>query len=137
MYGSFLSPHSRNNKIKDVLSSISARSDEFDAIVICGHSTSIIGSIVAWELNKHLIIVYGDRRNPTEKVVGAKHLRYLFIDDHVDTGGTLKRVISSVVGTLVGIYLYYQTPIVTKSFVSKLFDKRFPEIKHLLWSRES
>lgn len=90
---------------------------EFDAIAFTGLSGAVLASAVALNMGKLLYCVRkADDKSrhsdyDVEGPLGA--LRYIIIDDLIQTGGTLSRIIQQVrkhsadcPATLVGIWLY-------------------------------
>jgi len=90
---------------------------EFDTIVVTGISGIAFGSILSFLLKKQLVIVRkrGVRTHSFRKVesnITGKNIgKWVFVDDLVDTGKTLKRVHRTLkdneyFGTQVATYLY-------------------------------
>lgn len=95
---------------------------EFDAIAFTGLSGAVLASAVALKLNKLLYCVrkQGENRHSDYDVEGPLGaLRYIIIDDLIQTGGTLRRIIKQVrkhsadcPATLVGIWLYREPKLI-------------------------
>jgi adenine/guanine phosphoribosyltransferase-like PRPP-binding protein len=90
---------------------------EFDTIVVTGISGIAFGSILSFLLKKQLVIVRkgGERAHSSRKVesnITGKNIgKWVFVDDLIDTGKTLKRVKRSLedggyFGIQVATYLY-------------------------------
>ncbi len=78
--------------------------NRFDAIAFAGMSGAIIAPMVAYKLNKPLIVV---RKESDTSISGNSHSSrmvegcifartYLIIDDFIDTGNTIKRIIDQI-----------------------------------------
>lgn len=85
----------------------------FDAIVVSGYSSTIIGSIIADKLGVDILIARkpDEPRNSKKVIDGVHGARYVFIDDLIASGATLRRVrdaVESTDGTLYGVWLYRQ-----------------------------
>ena len=104
--------------IKAAINTLTAYKSKFDVIVCTGYSGMVIAPIVAYAINKPLLIVRkdGESAHSCLKVMGQLGDRYVIVDDFVCTGATVKRIIKEVKvrhknGSLpapkfVGMYLY-------------------------------
>ena len=73
----------------------------FDTLVGTGVSGTIFVPILARELDKHWMIVRKDKsEHSTSMLEGQLGHRWLFCDDLIDTGATLKRVRKTIKDTL-------------------------------------
>lgn len=88
-------------------------SDKYNGIVVTGLSGTLFGSILSYTYNIPLTVVRKPDDNSTHsihKLEGATITRWLFVDDFIGQGGTLKRVLKEVrneypTSTCVGAYL--------------------------------
>lgn len=109
-----LDPKLRKQTIELAVIKLEEHKDEFDAIVIQGYSSSLIGIPIADALGKPIVIVRkpNDDRTSNKKVEGLATTRFLFVDDLVSTGRTFSRVREALyewnAATIVGVYLYQQ-----------------------------
>lgn len=112
--GDMLNPENREEKIELALRTLQPHLDAFDCIAVRGFSGATAGSIIAWELNKGLIIVRKDHEERTdshgEPIEGALdcHARYIVVDDFICSGVTIATIINKI-GTrarFVGYYLW-------------------------------
>lgn len=72
---------------------------EFDTIAVRGMSGALIGPILAYVLNKHLIVIRKDGENThsSYKVEGNVNARkVLIVDDFVSTGETVQEIIDKI-----------------------------------------
>lgn len=72
---------------------------DFDSIAISGYSMSVIGSMVAWRMNKHVIVCRkdGESSHSGLRVEGEKEFRrFIIIDDLIASGNTLNHVLGRV-----------------------------------------
>ncbi len=97
--------------VKKLHKALKSHQDEFDGIVISGYSASLIGPIIAYKMKKHVAVVSkeSETRHSSYICEGYHHQRWLFIDDLVSSGRTLKRVVDGVKeieGSVVGVALY-------------------------------
>ena len=88
----------RREVIDRIVKRLKPLSDDFDAIVVCGASMMLISSVVAYKMNKNLILVrkINDDNYSGYMVEGLHHQRYIFIDDLISSGKTLKYVLGAV-----------------------------------------
>lgn len=87
------------------------RTVEFDAIAIQGYSSSIPGSILAYLLDKELLVIRktGEERTSYRSIEGYKGSKFVFVDDLISSGNTVRRVLAGAArfeATCVGIYLF-------------------------------
>lgn len=93
---------------------------DFDSFVVTGHSGVIFGSLLAHQLDKKLIVVRkpGVDSHSWRSVQGVGEFkRYIFLDDLMFQGVTVKRVQDAMkdeelegIPELVGSYFYDQAP---------------------------
>lgn len=97
---------------------------DFDAIAFTGLSGAVLASAVALRLNKLMYCVRkpGENRHSDYEVEGPLgSLRYVIIDDLIQTGGTIRRIIAQVrhhsngEAELVGIWLYREQRLIISS----------------------
>ena len=72
---------------------------DFDAIVVTGNSGTIFGGALAVAMDKELILVRktSDKAHSTKLIEGKDDCKkYVFVDDHVDTGDTVRRVFDGI-----------------------------------------
>lgn len=95
---------------------------EFDAIAFTGLSGAVLASAVALKMDKLLYCVrkVGENRHSDYDVEGPLgKLRYIIIDDLIQSGATLRRIISQVrkhsdnQAVLAGIWLYRNSDLIT------------------------
>lgn len=103
---------SRDIIIKTILETLIPKIKKFDSIVVSGYSMALIGSIVAHELKKNIVIVRKkDEESHSDYVAeGFSKQRCVFIDDLVATGDTLHyvhKMLKDIKGTIVGVILYF------------------------------
>ena len=105
----------RKHVIKCALKDLRRRKhrDKFDCIVVSGYSSTIIGSIIADRMNKDILIARkeGEPRNSHRVIDGMVGGKYIFLDDLVCSGATIKRIKDAVHagdGELYGYWLYRQ-----------------------------
>ena len=86
---------------------------KFNSVVVSGASGLAIGPIIAYKLRKNLVII----RKPKEKthsddmVEGQLGKSYIIIDDFIDTGATIRRILRTIAkdgqwAKCVGVYTY-------------------------------
>lgn len=103
---------------------------KFDAIAFCGNSGALVAPILAYELNKYILLV----RKKSESChslysveglyPGKKKYKYIILDDQIESGRTVKAIyneISEYSSNLVcvGIVLYLDGDSHPKSFKFK------------------
>lgn len=111
---------------------------EFDAIVVCGASSMVVGLPVAHILDKDVILVRKkkDDSHSTMVVEGVRPGRYVFIDDLISSGKTLAWVVKAMkahceYSECVGMAFYLHSQIYTKEDLAhkiKYFSTQFPRI---------
>jgi len=82
---------------------------KFDTIVFRGFSGAIVGPAVALRLGKSWALVrkVGDSSHSLRAVEGYILGKYVIIDDFIDTGETVNKIISTFSnGLCAGVYLY-------------------------------
>jgi len=108
----------RKVAVQFVLNEIKSRKLQFDTIAVCGVSGLGIGPIVAFKLGKSLCVVRkGEKAHSPYKVESEGTMgQYIIIDDLIDSGTTVRKIIKAVredankyghnVRTCVGALLY-------------------------------
>ena len=114
-----------NTKFKLALSAAcrKLRNKKFDAIAVTGNSGTLFGGALALKLKKRVILVRkpGVDSHGTELEILFETVdSYIFVDDFIDSGATIKRVISTITSKdenmqLVGAYLYRDKTFVPKN----------------------
>ena len=108
-----LSFKSRARIVREAVKRLRPLSDQFTHVALSGYSGSIIGSIVAQKMKKDVVIVRKDVDHEVRaSSYGFEHDStidgYVFIDDFISTGSTLKRVTGALgPDKLIAIYTYY------------------------------
>ena len=118
---------SRQRAITESVRALRASNLEFDVIVCCGLSGSLIAPDVARKLNKKLVIVRkqdGSHGHDVELTFNEDVGNYVIVDDLIESGKTvdlIRKRLHWYEGKCVGIYLYNQSPIAPfiKIFKSK------------------
>lgn len=119
---SILRPGGLSSEVDKAADGLSALN--FDAIAFTGLSGALLASAVALRMKKLLYCVrkYGENRHSTHEVEGPIGiLRYIIIDDFIQTGATIRRIISQVrqhsdnQARLVGIWLYRDENLITST----------------------
>lgn len=89
--------------VKRAVDTLKPLKKEFDVIVVTGVSGLLIGPIVAYKLNKKLLVIrkQDDKNNSHCHYLVEGHLpankgRWLFLDDFISSGHTLRRVYNTV-----------------------------------------
>lgn len=114
-----LEPTIRNKTVKKCIDKLSKFSSEFDSIAVSGFSCALISPIVAYELNKSIILIRKSIDDCVSGFVseGIAPKKFIIIDDLVDSGKTIERIYKGVVEhcrrwrnntepQCVGLYLY-------------------------------
>lgn len=102
------------------------RGVDFDAIVFTGVSGALFGPVLAYQLGKEIVVVRKPGHNRGYICEGFKDAeRYIFVDDMIDTGKTIVRVIKemrgfALHGEIIGAYLYHDDGFVS---IEKLEEK--------------
>lgn len=94
----------RRRTIARALKFLRARTDQFDAIAFSGMSGATMAPILAYMLNKQLIIVRKDAdlegnshaTSTVEYADGGLRDRILIVDDFVSSGATIRRIMSKI-----------------------------------------
>lgn len=96
----FLKPEVREDQLRHAKLTLQGWADDYDTIVVTGMSGALFGAPLAYILNKPLLVVRKERDITTH---GARRLegnygleRYLFVDDMVASGDTLRYVVNSI-----------------------------------------
>lgn len=113
----------RNQFIKNAVSVLKKwkKKNHFDAIAFRGMSGAIIAPVIAYEMNLPVIVIrkeYDDTHD-FRRVFGfvePRHhtVKYIIIDDFIETGNTVNEIVKGVSeavkdSELVGIFLYYRS----------------------------
>jgi adenine/guanine phosphoribosyltransferase-like PRPP-binding protein len=71
---------------------------EFDAIAVCGYSGAIAGSILAYAMNKNLVIVRKESEDCHSPLTreGVMCGDYIIVDDLVNSGSTIEKIVNEV-----------------------------------------
>lgn len=109
-----LNPNEFGNVIADCLEALKPHADKFDAIAISGYSMALIAPIIAWKMNKGIILVRKTTKGCASQFIveGVICDSYIIIDDLVCSRDTLNRVRDDIKdehhspAKLYGIYLY-------------------------------
>jgi adenine/guanine phosphoribosyltransferase-like PRPP-binding protein len=80
--------------VKRCVEQLKPHAKEYDSIVCTGVSGMLVGPIVAYRLHKPLVVVRkeGTPSHTSKLVEGQLGNRYVFLDDFVSIGTTLRRV---------------------------------------------
>ena len=121
-----------NNRTMMVMNTIKdLREYDFDSIVCCGTSGLIIAPQVCEILNKEIVIVRKDheKRYSPFVIEGILGSRFVFLDDLVCSGATLRYVIKNIkeehpYAKCVGVYCYMKDKCGYKN-VPDIFCKEF------------
>lgn len=101
--------------VEKCIEKLTPHTGRFTTVAVSGYSSTIIGSIVASRMKKHICIV----RKPNDDchspflVEGKPMQKYVFIDDLIASGSTLRRVVDSMKtlhSDLYGVYVYLNDP---------------------------
>jgi adenine/guanine phosphoribosyltransferase-like PRPP-binding protein len=70
----------------------------FDTIVFRGFSGALVGPLVALQLGKRMALVrkQGDAAHSDQIVEGAIDGKYIILDDFIDTGETVRKIVMAV-----------------------------------------
>lgn len=106
---------SRRKIVNELSKECQAHKNEFDGFVVTGYSMAVLGSILADRLNKDLAIVRKDtdRRHSWLDAEGRHGLRWVFVDDLISSGDTLRDVlkkIKTIDGTVVASMTWHSSP---------------------------
>jgi adenine/guanine phosphoribosyltransferase-like PRPP-binding protein len=96
-----------------ILKDLTPHAKEFDTIVATGTSGMMIAPIIAVRMGKNLVAVRkpDEQSHSYDRLQGTFGKRWIFLDDFVASGSTLRRVIRAVndegpPAKFVGVYLY-------------------------------
>lgn len=117
--------------IKDAVGMIRKHKLKFDSIAVSGVSGLTFGSMLAFHMRKNLVVV---RTRLSEHSIysvlyGQNIGTYLFVDDLIDTGKTLRRVVNNIRresrrAKLIGAYLYNDNCIESLPELQEYLTKR-------------
>jgi adenine/guanine phosphoribosyltransferase-like PRPP-binding protein len=112
----------RDDVVKKIMKILEPRSNAFDAIVVCGNSMTLISPIVAYLMNKNIVLVRKDgvKSASQHEVEGIHDQRCIFIDDMLvsgQTGNKIKTEIKKIKCSLVGYVLY--NSIIHRTYLGK------------------
>lgn len=122
-----LTAKSRESIVRKACKLLRIYDDKFTHVAVTGYSSTIIGSIIAQRMRKDIVIVRKDeheeqRASKLDHEYSTPIKGYVFIDDFVASGKTLKRVITRLGNEgLQAIYTYHQ----------ELLPKRFDDFYNL------
>jgi adenine/guanine phosphoribosyltransferase-like PRPP-binding protein len=94
-----LNPIKRNRTVAKLIEKIYDSKIQFDAIAVRGISGVSIGTVIAYEFDKPLIIVRktGDKTHSDRKTEGIVDFNtYIIIDDCIDSGDTMQQIYNDV-----------------------------------------
>lgn len=110
--GESLKFESRDSIVKNACKLLKTVSDQFTHVAVTGYSSTIIGSIVAHKMKKEVVVVRKEneiRASSYDHEYSSLPNGYVFIDDFIGSGCTLKRVVDKLGPKgLVAIYTYHQ-----------------------------
>lgn len=101
--------------VSQILRDLNPRTNDFDTIVATGTSGMMIAPIIAMIMRKHMVAVRKPGENSHSgglKLQGIFGERWIFLDDFIATGNTLRRVVGTVEqegpknAEFIGAYLY-------------------------------
>lgn len=100
----------RTEIVDTALSRLIWHKDEFDAIAVSGYSMALIVPIIAYNLDKNIILIRKHQGDHTDLMIeGYTNQRVLFLDDGIGLGATFKRVeekLGEFNCKLVAVYFY-------------------------------
>lgn len=112
----------RARTVKTAVKFLKAKTKEFDAIAFSGMSGAVMAPILAYLLDKQLIIVRKDRgsEHPDQashssaavEYAGSLRTRVVIVDDFIASGKTVKRIIEKIRDRqlrteIVAVYCYH------------------------------
>ena len=109
-----------------------------DAIIVTGVSGNVIGGAISFLTGIPLIIVRKDEKNHSgyeieyaDSLDRLENLRYIIIDDLIDTGSTIKRIQEKIDrkfndNKLMKIYLYNQSSSAAECAMQEGLDRVYP-----------
>jgi len=110
---------SRKTTIQKLISSIKDSNVEFDCVAFRGVSGALFGPVVADHFNKGMAIIRKDKSHSFCNVEysiksKSKNIRYIIVDDFIETGTTINEIIKGMKGSIgqicqvrcAGIFLY-------------------------------
>lgn len=117
----------RREIVAEILGVLKPLAATFTALAVSGYSSSLISGIIAYELNKDLIVIRksSESRHSNYEVEGPHNARAIFIDDVICSGHTWKYVrtgLSKLNCELVGIYLYRDYDMVSATAKDQFFQ---------------
>jgi len=104
----------RASIIRQAVNALKPHKEAFEAIAVSGYSSSLIGSILADRLKKNLIVVRKDseERISNYLIEGIPFQPYIYVDDLIQSGDTLKRVYQRcnefLKAPMYGVYIYHK-----------------------------
>lgn len=107
-----LSNYHRAKCVKKIRDFLKKKKIKFDSFVGRGVSGITMASMLAYSMNKNLVIVRKDRTNNhsgqlVEGIITNEH-QFIIIDDFVETGETIEQIDRAIhnYGTVKGVVLY-------------------------------
>lgn len=84
----------------------------FDYIAVTGMSGVMVGAPIAVQIDKPIVLVRkdSDKSHSSRAISGDARGKYLFVDDFISTGATVRRLIDALApegGIMVGGYFYH------------------------------
>lgn len=105
-------PDDRNKIVDYLFNYLIQRTNEFDAIIVSGYSMSLVAPIIAYKLDKNIVLVRKEDEDchSSYLVEGVRDQRCIIIDDLIASGDTVRYCIKQAESYLdckvVGIILY-------------------------------
>lgn len=95
-----LEPDLLSDRIAATVRTLSDSGVEFDSIVFSGYSGALVAPAVCARLGKFPAIVRKEKEDShgerVEYFYGRKLGRYVIVDDFIETGATIKRIVSTI-----------------------------------------
>lgn len=107
-----LSKNNRRKTIKKICDALIKKGVKFDSFVGRGVSGITVASMLAYRMNKNLVVVRKDKHNSHSNLMveGIIHDRHTFIivDDFIETGSTIDTISLKIepYGKIKGVVLY-------------------------------
>lgn len=115
-FGPALARKHRHEIVKQALKDLRPHRDEFDSVVYRGNSGAVIAPIIAYLMNKHLIVCRKNEQQHSSYMMEGKLEieKVLFIDDFIGQGNTLQEVVKKLqefqpLAKVVGVYTYLRS----------------------------